>query len=167
VNHYEWFRPQGFDEHDFFLEYAKAEDHQQFAFYPIRMHWKDPKELVFDFLTTELLITSSIDSFNKFKNTMTHVALACDCHPKFDYYCIMEFARNPEPKYSIDPKLNEDLFYEIADLPVPTYHSLMDPYCLNVNWDEPDDCFQPDVFNSNSNNFFEGLYQPGGINDHF
>ena len=76
-------------ENDFFKEIATAENHVSFGFYPHHMRWSDARELAFDMFLGDYFRDNSAQQV--WYQFFDQIGMACDCHPKYDYYCVVDF----------------------------------------------------------------------------
>lgn len=86
-------------------------DHRRFIIYPERFQWADAKETVWDLLMDD-------DSWQGqnlaalFSNDMTHIGVACNCHPTFEQFCVIEIGQDVE---SIDDE-HTHIYYDGIDV---------------------------------------------------
>lgn len=78
------------------------------------MLWTDPQELAFDIILGEPFRDSeyevgeiTITTFNAedtsvwLERRFDSIGIACNCHPSYEFWCVVELGRNVEPKYDI------------------------------------------------------------------
>ncbi len=73
-------------------EIAQYEKHARHYVYPQRMDWANPREMVWDWLANEYKNQKAIR--NVFNHRFTQIGVACNCHPTFGQFCIIELGRN-------------------------------------------------------------------------
>ena len=81
--------------------------HQRFVFYPERMQWRDTKEMVWD-----LFVDDTHSSFKRARHLLSEeydsIGVACNCHPTFEVFCVVEIASDIKPRMMAD-NMNIDL----------------------------------------------------------
>jgi len=44
------------------------------------------------------------------------IGMACNCHPTYEFYCIVELGRNVKPKYDIPANLRNNILVDDSSL---------------------------------------------------
>lgn len=137
----------------------------QIPVYPYRMLWSSPKEMAFDIiLGSQLRISENYDQALNFllQDTFDAVGMACDCHPKWQFYCILELARDITPKYEWNERLNGNPYNDDSFLPeefqIKEMRMFGTDYCLmrneidvcqEIQWNEQNITFRENFGQSN------------------
>lgn len=119
-------------DHNLISELATFTDHHQYFVYPERMAWQDPKEMIFEFMTTQLYRSMERDDWTGFENQADSIGMACDCHPTYGYFCVIELAKDITPKYS---QVDTGLFGGEGQHKVPQFNAFYNGHCqTNDPW---------------------------------
>lgn len=93
------------------------------------MLWTDAQELAFDIILGEPFRESeynanevTITTFNAedtsvwLERRFDSIGIACNCHPSFEFWCVVELGRNVQPKYEIPANLKSNILADDSKL---------------------------------------------------
>jgi len=76
---------------------AEFKDHTRLLIVNERNEWATPFEMVYDFILGDNFYSYEM-SDSIFDGWFDSIGIACDCHPTFKKYCVIEFAKGLKPK---------------------------------------------------------------------
>jgi len=94
------------------------------------------------------------------KDTYDSIGLACDCHPKWQFYCILEFGKQITPKYEIWDQLRANIYSDDSYLPehlqIKEWNMHDTDKCSDRN--DVDTCSEIDTSDDTDSDFNESPY---------
>lgn len=117
---------------------ASFQKHQMVVIYPERMNWVDPREMIWDLVADD-------DSWQRFlmdiytNDEYDSIGIACNCHPTFGQFCVLEFGNEVTPLttrtsqsqespdfnlHNFDQRMTTDGNFDLLEFRLPN-----DPHC--------------------------------------
>jgi hypothetical protein len=123
---------------------AEWKQHKRVVIYPERFQWKDTNEMIWD-----LFMDDDFHSFVNLKSylspEMDSIGIACNCHPTFEQFCVIELGQSVRPLKDTSHLHTEAIssdgngiipFYHEHTNQVPQFMLPGDPRCQTTAGDE-------------------------------